>query len=171
MEFSELVRQRRSVRAYEATPLDTQQLDYILAAANRAPSAGNLQAFEIYIVRDRESRKNLAQAAFGQDFVAQAPLSLVFCTHPDRSSWRYRQRGERLYAVQDATIACTFAMLAAADLGLGTVWVGAFNDEAVSQVINAPPEHHPVAILPVGTPADQPALSGRRPLDEFVHEV
>jgi nitroreductase len=171
MEFSDLVRQRCSIRAFEPAPVDDRQLEVILSAANRAPSAGNLQAYEIYVVKDFEVRKRLAQAALNQDFIAQAPVALVFCAHPQRSSVRYRERGENLYAVQDATIACTFAMLAAADQGLGSVWVGAFHDDRVGQVIDASPGHKPVAILPLGTPAEKPNPSARRQLSDLVQVV
>jgi nitroreductase len=171
MEFYELIHKRSSVRAFRPTPPSDEQLQRILEAANRAPSAGNLQAYQIYVVRRAEIRQRLAAAALGQDFIAQAPLVLVFCAHPDRSAWRYRARGKRLYAIQDATIACTFAMLAAVDIGLGCVWVGAFDDHSVRNVIGAPPEYHPVAILPLGIPAETPEISGRRPLENLVHEA
>jgi nitroreductase len=169
MEFSKIVRQRRSVRAFAPEGVTDVQLQVILESANRAPSAGNLQAYEIYVVRQAELRQRLARAALDQEFIAQAPLALVFCANPQRSAWRYRARGEQLYATQDATIACTFAMLAAVDQGLGTTWVGAFDDEDVRRAIGAPPEHRPVAILPVGVPAEHPPFSGRRQLESFVH--
>jgi nitroreductase len=171
MEFSDIVRQRRSIRAYNPEPVKEEQLRSIIEIANLAPSAGNLQAYEIYMVEDQEARKNLARAALGQDFIAQAPLVLVFCAHPRRSSWRYRERGEKLYSVQDATIACTFAMLAAVDQGLGSVWVGAFNQDDVRKIIKAPLEHRPVAILPLGVAAEKPQPSSRRSSSDLVHEV
>ena len=171
MEFFEVLKRRRSTRAYAAKPVEAEKLHKILAAANAAPSAGNLQAYEIYHVTDPQKKRALARAALEQDFVAAAPEVLVFCAHPARSAPRYRQRGVRLYALQDATIACTFAMLAATALGLATVWVGAFNDEAVSKVLGAPDSHVPVAILPIGYAAETPELTLRRPLEELVHEV
>jgi hypothetical protein len=125
MEFFDTVKSRHSIRAFAATPIDDDTLQAILEAANWAPSAGNLQAYEIYMVTQDHDRSALARAAFEQWFVARAPV-VVFCAHPERSARRYGQRGVRLYAIQDATIACTFAMLAATALGLATVWVGAF---------------------------------------------
>lgn len=171
MDFFEVVRRRRSTRAYAAQPIEAEKLHKILAAANAAPSAGNLQAYEIYRVSDPQKKRALARAAWDQGFVAAAPELLVFCAHPARAAARYRQRGVRLYAVQDATIACTFAMLAAGALGLSTVWVGAFQDEAVRKAIGAPEEHLPVAMLPIGYAAETPELTPRRPLEELVHEV
>lgn len=171
MEFSDTVYHRRSIRAFKPEPLKDKQLQFILESANRAPSAGNLQAYKIYLVKDAKARRGLAQAALDQNFIAQAPVVLVFCAHPRLSSWRYRERGESLYAVQDATIACTFAMLAAVDQGLGSVWVGAFRQEDVRKVINAYPEHRPVAILALGIPAEAPHERNRRPLSDLVHEV
>ena len=171
MDFFEATDKRRSVRAFRAAPVEEAKLQQVLAAANQAPSAGNLQAYEIYLVRRPEQRRELARAALSQEFIAQASLALVFCAHPARSQPRYRERGASLYAVQDATIACTFAMLAATALGLGSVWVGAFDEAGVRRVIGVKDDLRPVAILPLGYAAERPETRSRRALDEMVHEV
>jgi nitroreductase len=171
MDFFEVVKQRHSMRSFKATLVEQEELERILESANRAPSAGNLQGYEIYLVKKASDRSALARAAGGQGFVAEAPVSLVFLAHPMRSSPQYGARGASLYAVQDATIACTFAMLAATTLGLATVWVGAFDDNAVSRVIRAPAALRPVAILPIGYAAAQPEPTSRRTLQDLVHEV
>lgn len=171
MEFSNLIRKRRSIREFQDTPIDPQLLECILEALNRAPSAGNLQAYDIFIVERPDLRTALAQAARAQDFVRTAPLSLVFCAHLTRNEWKYKQRGIQLYAVQDATIACTYAMLAATDLGLGSVWVGAFDDTAVARVIGNPVDLRPVAVLSIGYPASEPPERPRRPLSDLVHRL
>lgn len=169
MEFFELVQERCSVRAFQARTVPDDVLRKILEAANRAPSAGNLQAYEIYVLTQPQARAQVARAALDQSFIAQAPVVLVFCAHPARSERRYRERGVRLYALQDATIACSFAMLAGTALGLGSVWVGAFDDEGVRRAIGAPRGHLPVAILPLGYAAERPFASARRSLDDLVH--
>lgn len=171
MDFFDVVKARRSVRAFEARPLTEEQSRQILEAASRAPSAGNLQAYEIYVARTPSVRRALARAALDQEFIAQAPLVLVFCAHPARSAPRYGARGETLYAMQDATIAGAFAMLAATALGLGSVWVGAFDEGRVRAIVGAPPRERPVVILPVGYPAEVPAARSRRPLKDVVHEI
>jgi nitroreductase len=102
-------------------------------------------------------------------FVAQAPVVLVFCANQARSPAKYRERGARLWAILDATIACAFAMLAATALGLSTVWVGAFDDAAVQRV--GCHDLLPVAILPIGYPAEEPEPTSRRSLTDLVHEV
>ena len=171
MDFFALIQARRSVRAFGAKPVPEELLKRVLEAANAAPSAGDLQAYEIYVVRKPERRKKLAEAALWQDFVAAAPVVLVFCANPAHNEGRYGERGRRLYSIQDASIACTFAMLAATGLGLASVWVGAFRDEQVQMAIGAPAKQQPVAILPVGYPAESPERTPRRPLPELVHEV
>jgi nitroreductase len=113
----------------------------------------------------------LSEAALEQPFVASAPVVTVFCAYPARSECKYGKRGRRLYAIQDATIACTFAMLAATALGLACVWVGAINESAVHQVIGAPNGTVPVAVLPMGYGAERPPRSSRRSLDELVHVI
>jgi nitroreductase len=169
MELFQVFSMRRSVRAYQSKKVEDEKLNRILEAANSAPSAGNLQAYGIVVVKDASTRMRLMEAAWGQDFIAQAPVVLVFCTDPNRSSRRYGIRGESLYSLQDATIACTYAMLAAVDLGLATVWVGAFNDDMVAEAIGVSPPVRPVAILPIGYPAEFPAPTPRRSLSDLVH--
>ena len=171
MDFFRIIEERRSMRHYTGTPLGGEKLHRILAAANRAPSAGNLQSYEIYIVRKLEQRQELVKASFDQEFLAEAPVVLVFCAHPSLSAVKYGERGANLYSIQDATIACTFAVLAATALGLSTVWVGAFDEQAVSQAIHLPPELRPVILLPVGYAAKAPGERPRRALKDLIHEA
>ena len=117
----------------------------------------------------RRRQAKLVQAAGGQEFLAQAPLVLVFCAHPALSQVRYGVRGETLYTIQDATIACTCAMLAATALGLSSVWVGAFDEDSVHAVIAAPDDQRPIAMLPIGYAAEEPRLRDRRPLTDLIH--
>ncbi len=171
MEFFDVLKTRHSVRAYADTPVEDAKLDQILEAVNRAPSAGNLQAFEVYLVKQADQRKALAVAALGQNFMAQAPVALVFCTHAERSAKKYGMRGASLYCLQDAAIACTYAMLAATALGLSSVWVGAFQEDKVSEIIGLPDAHRPVAMLSIGYAAEKPRTRSRRELDDLVHRV
>jgi nitroreductase len=171
MDFFDVVKERHSIRAYQAQSLEPEKLQRILEAINRAPSAGNLQSYEVYLVCDAQHKTALVKAAYDQEFLAQAPILLVFCAHAARSAERYGQRGIDLYCVQDATIACSFAMLAATALGLSTVWVGAFDENEVRRAIHAPEAHRPVAMLPVGYPAGFPRLRPRRGLNDLIHQV
>ncbi len=171
MDFFAVVEDRRSVRAFLDRELEPGKLQQLLDAVNRAPSAGNLQAYEIVLVTNSGHRQALAEAAGNQEYVAQAPVVLVFCAHPARSSSKYEARGEHLYSVQDATIACTYAMLAATALGLATVWVGAFEDEGVSAALDLPQGWLPVAMLPVGYAARPSRQTPRRNLADLVHEA
>ena len=171
MNFFDLIQSRHSIRAFKRDPVESEKLQKILEAINSAPSAGNLQAYEVYVITGFAQKAALARAALDQEFIAAAPVVLVFCQHPERSSRKYRKRGESLYSLQDATIACTFAMLAAGELGLGTVWVGAFDEQAASQALRIPQGLRPVAMLPIGYPAENPEATPRRPLSDLVHYV
>ncbi|HLC34156.1 MAG TPA: nitroreductase family protein [Anaerolineales bacterium] len=171
MQFSQLIMARRSVRAYTAQPIEEGVVERLLNAVRCAPSAGNLQAYQVCLARSSAVRAALARAAGGQSFIEQAPLALVFCTNAGRAAARYGQRGATLYAVQDATIACTYAMLAAVEEGLACVWVGAFDEGAVRQAVGAPGEWTPIAILPIGYAAETPPVSPRRNLSDLVREV
>ena len=130
-----------------------------------------MQAYEVYLVCDEKRKAALVKAAYDQEFLAQVPMILVFCAHAARSEAKYEKRGVDLYCVQDATIACTHAMLAATALGLSTVWMGAFDEGEVRYIINAPYAHRPVAMLPVGYTAEAPQIRPRRSLTDLVHQV
>lgn len=171
MDFFDVVNARHSMRKYASTPVEENKLQQVLETANKAPSAGNLQGYEIYVVRNAEQRKLLSSASWDQESLLEAPVVLVFCAHPARSEEKYAERGVTLYAVQDATIACAYATLAATALGLSSVWVGAFDPEPVRQIIGAPDGQIPVAILPLGYPGKELRVRPRRALKEIVHEV
>lgn len=138
----------------------------VFEAANMAPSAGNLQAYQVRVVRDEAKRRELAKAAHDQGYIAQAPVCLVFFADPGRSSEKYGKRGAELYSIQDATIAGSFAMLAAADLGLATVWVGDFDEKKVQQILQTT-DLRPVVMFSLGYAAEQPSPSPRRAIEEI----
>lgn len=166
MEFFEVISRRRSVRAYSNRPIEEEKLKRIFDAANLAPSAGNLQAYQVYVFRKAEKKEALARAAFDQTFITEAPVCLVFCSDPSRSAEKYGDRGTELYSIQDATIAGTYAMLAAVDMGLATVWVGAFEEEEVRKVVGVE-GIRPVAMFAVGYPAEEPEPTPRRAIEEI----
>jgi nitroreductase len=171
VDYFTLIEERHSIRAYQRREVEDEKLQSILHAANRAPSAGDLQAYQIVAARSPAVRQALARAALDQDSVAQAPVILVFLADPPRSASRYGHRGETLYCLQDATIACAYAQLAARDLGLGSVWVGAFRKDAVREAIGSPPDQVPVALLPLGYPAEEPRITPRRSLTDLVRRI
>lgn len=170
MDFFEVLKQRRSVRLYERKAIEEEKLQQILEAINAAPSAGNLQAYDVVLVRDRDRIRQLARASHDQTFIEDAPVVLVFVANPLRNSNTYGRRGEHLYCVQDATIACTIAHFAATALGLSSCWIGAFDDEAVAKIVGAQPPLQVAAILPIAYPAEHPAPRPRRALSDLVHE-
>jgi nitroreductase len=171
MEFFEVVTNRHSIRLYENQELENEKLKKILECANQAPSAGNLQGYEIFVVTSKKQLGKLVNASSGQGFLEQVPALLVFCANPARSAERYKERGEELYCIQDATIACTFAMLASTALGLSTVWVGAFNEKEVIKILEIPEYLRPVALLPIGYAANPGQTKPRRSLEDLTHFV
>ena len=171
MDVFSAIDKRRSVRTFRPLPIEEAKLGQLLNAINLAPSAGNLQAYEVVLVRDAARRMRLARASFGQDFVSQAPVCLVFLANPKRSATDYGERGKRLYCIQDATIAVSYAQLSATALGLATCWVGAFDDSGVLEAVEAKKTGlFPVAVLPIGYAAEDPPAAGRRELEDLLHE-
>lgn len=167
-EFLAFLESRQSVREYGDETVTGEEISSILKAASSAPSAGNREAWDVIVVRSEDQREALAEAAFDQEHIEKAPVVLVVCANYVRSMSRYGERGI-LYALEDATIACTYMMLAAHALRLQSCWTGAFDDDAVREVLNIPAHIRPVSLLAVGKGAVPAARTERMPVGEHVH--
>ena len=154
--MNEIFKKRHSVRSFQSRKPNRRDLEAILAAADSAPSAGGLKSREMLLVADEVTRKRLVEAAHGQEFVGQAPVVIVFWAVQSRSASKYGARGRDLFALQDATIAASFAWLQAVASGLGACWVGAFDDEMVRSIFRDKIETdwRPIALLPIGYAAE-----------------
>ena len=164
----EAIRARRSVRRYVGEPLAPETLAELLSAAVLAPTAGNAQPWRFVVVRDRKLRESLVGAAYGQGFLAEAPVVIVVCADLERARRAYRERGEHLYCLQDTAAAIQNLLLAATARGLGTCWVGAFDEGRVAELLGLPQGLRPMALIPIGKPAETPKARPRRPLSEVV---
>lgn len=164
MNTHEVIKKRRSVRAYTSEEVPEEKLQRILEAARMAPSASNRQQYKFVVVREPEKRKQLAEAAAGQNFVGEAPVVLVAVSlNPER----IMSCQVPAYAV-DLAIAVDHITLAAVEEGLGTCWIGAFSQQEVKEILNIPTSYKVVALLPLGFPADSPGSKVRKSLEELI---
>ena len=164
MDVYEAIQSRRSVRAYQGKPIPEDMLRRVLEAARQAPSARNRQEWRFIVVQDAGRRKALAKAARNQEFVAQAPVCLAFCATENDYVMTCGQQAGPI----DTSIALAYVTLAAAAEGLGTCWLGAFEEGAVKQLLGVPAAARVVAMSPLGYPAESPAARPRKPFDEVV---
>jgi len=169
MDLFEAIKGRRSIRRFLKKDVPEEHLNKILEAAIWAPSAGNLQPWEFIVIRDERTKREVARAALGQMWIADAPVVIVVCANEPRSARYYGERGRRLYCIQDTAAATQNMLLAAHALGYGTCWVGAFLENEVKKVLEIPDHVRPVAIIPIGVPGEKPSPRPRIPLDEVVH--
>lgn len=163
------INRRRCTRRFSGRVPEDGLIRTLLEAAIRAPSAGNLQPWHFYVVRDAAIRRRLSAAALSQAHVAAAPVVIAVCADAERSAIRYGKRGSKLYCIQDCAAATENLLLAAAALGLAACWVGAFEEGEVARILRIPEGRRPLALVPVGYAAnpDKPP-SPRRPLDESI---
>ena len=169
MDIFEAIKKRRSIRAFKNIDVSDEIVEKLIDAARWAPSAGNIQPWEFIVVRNLDAKRRLAEAALNQTFIEEAPVVIVVCADYQRSARGYGSRGATLYCIQDTAAAIQNIHLAAIALGLGTCWIGAFREEPVKKLLGIPDGVRPVAIIPVGYPAEQPAPRPRRPLNEIIH--
>lgn len=165
MNIYELIAARKSVRAFQERDVPEDLIAKLMEAARLAPSASNRQEWRFVVVRDAEKRRKLSEAANGQTFIAQAPVVLACCAETDE----HRMACGQLSYPIDVAIAIDHITLCAVAEGLGTCWIGAFDEEQAKAVLAIPPEIRVVELLPIGYPQDPaPAAKRRHPLDAIV---
>ncbi len=157
MDVFEVMRQRRSIRAYKNEPVPEEHLEKVLEAARISPTAANRQEYKFIVVRDEATKKALVPACSNQELVGQAGVVIVGCT----------TNPSRRYSWVDVAIALDHMTLAAASLGLGTCWIGAYSEEKVKGLLNIPDEAQVVCLLPLGIPAQQGTMRPRKSKEEL----
>lgn len=163
MTVIEAIQGRKSIRSYDSKPIEQEKLTAVMEAARLAPSARNRQKWKFIVVTDPAVKEKLVDACNGQQSVNQAPAAIVACgQEPGMMSC-----GQPVETI-DVSIALSFVMLKAYEEGLGTCWLGNFNQEKVKAVLNIPDDVAVVAVTPLGYPAESPAPRPRRAFDEVV---
>ena len=157
------IRARRSIRKYRNQPIEPEKLEAILEAARLAPSARNAQLWKFVVVQDQKQRELLATAT-KYSFIADAPVIIAgVALDPDR----VMSCGVPAYAV-DLAIAMTNITLAACALGLGTCWIGGFDQDIARKALGVPEKYKIVELMPLGYPAENPQPRQRKDLAEIV---
>ena len=152
MDVFDCIETRRSVRKYDKKDVPNELIAQILTSGTYAPSAGNTQEWEFIVVRDREIKKRLSDAALKQSQVEEAPVVIVILANLEKIGMRYKERGKQLYAIQDTAACIQNMLLVAHDLGLGACWIGAFDENEASDVIELPKKVRAVGMITVGFP-------------------
>jgi nitroreductase len=169
MEIFEAIKNRRCIRAFKKKELPPGTIEKLLDAARWAPSAGNVQPWEFVVAVSEDMKRALSLAAYGQKDIEDSSVVIVVCANEKRAEESYGERGKTLYCLQDTAAATQNILLTAYSLGFGSCWVGAFKEDQVRELISAPKDIRPVALVPIGYPEEKPAARGRRPLSEIMH--
>jgi nitroreductase len=164
MEYSELIAKRYSVRAYKPDPVEDEVLQRVLEAARLAPTAANRQPFQLMVIHTAGRTAELKRI-YNRDWFVQAPLVICGCGILDQG-W-VRKDGKNHTDV-DVAIVMDHLILAAANAGLGTCWIAAFDPSAARQVLNLPDGVEPIIFTPLGYPADLPRSKEREALTKLV---
>ncbi len=160
MEVLPEILQRRSVRAYSAEPVEKDQLERILEAGRLAPSAKNRQEWRFVVVQRRDIRDRIREAAFGQEFVSQAPAIIALCT----TNIDYRMPNGHLSYPIDIAFAASQMMLQAVHEGLATCAVTTFDEQEIREILTIPFSMRVPLLLLLGHAADVPEATPRKAL-------
>ena len=159
---------RRSTRKFDKSKVEDWKIDKILSAADVAPTAGNFQGFQVFLVKNPKAKEALVEAANKQPYV-NAPVVLVFCTDPSRVKLKFPPEILDKFSLQDATIAAAFSLLAASGVGLSTIWIGMFDEEKVKKILGT--DLRPSSILCIGYPDKKKPPKSRRHLKELIKVI
>jgi nitroreductase len=161
MEILEIIKKRRSIRKFLSKPISEKVIDELIKALIWAPSAGNLQSRKFYFVFNQKIKEDLVEASRDHwSFIAKAPLVIVGCADYKTAEY-YGEKGKNIFSICDVALSVQNLMLLAYSEGLGSVWVGAFDEEKVTEILNLPENLRPIAIIPVGYPAEKPDVPPR----------
>ncbi|MDI6800228.1 MAG: nitroreductase family protein [Actinomycetota bacterium] len=151
MEVYKAIYDRRSARSFDPKKnVSSEVVDKILEAACQAPSAGDIQPWRFFVVRDQTTKDRLAAKALNQKFISEAPVVIVVCADVEISGEAYGDRGRTLFAIQDAACATQNILLAANSEGLGSCWVGSFYEDDIRRILNIELHVRPMTIVPIG---------------------
>ena len=168
MSFNELAEKRRSVRGFTSQNVSSEQIGKLLDAAVQSPSGGNCQPWHFYVITDKAVIGQIHEKAYKASWFLTAPLVIVVCVDSNRSSEKYGDRGHLLYSIQDTGAAIQSILLCAKDLGLDTCWCGAFDESAVSEILNIPENLRPITLIPTGYSNNNSLKPARRKMSEVV---
>lgn len=166
MDFEQLITHRYSSRSYQPREVPEETLEKVLNAARLAPTAANRQPFQMIVI-PTEGRKEELLQIYNRDWFVQPPLVICAVGLPEKGWVRHKHDGQN-YTWVDVAIAFDHLTLQAAELGLGTCWIAAFNPQAARDILELPEEAVPVAFTPLGYPQDQPGPKTRKKLSDLV---
>jgi nitroreductase len=170
MDFEQLIKHRYSCRHYSPDQIEEDALNKILEAARLAPTAANRQPFQIIIIKTKGKEDQLMNI-YLKDWFVQPPLVLCVCSDPE-AGWFRKKFDNQSYATVDAAIVMDHITLQAADLGIGTCWIGAFNPQAAREFLKLPDHIEPIAFTPLGYPLDEAKPKTRKPISDLIrHET
>lgn len=162
MDVLTAIQGRRSIRKYSGRPVEDEKLQKVLEAGRLSPSASNLQNWKFIVVRDPEKIRKLAEAAYSQPFVGQAPVILAACGTDTESVMKC---GQHRYTI-DLSIATAYMILEAHEQGLGTCWLGRFDENMVKTILDIPEEVRVVAVTTLGYADESPDPKPRKKMEE-----
>ncbi|KYK29247.1 nitroreductase [Thermoplasmatales archaeon SG8-52-1] len=176
MEFKNVIKSRESIRDYSDRKVEDEKINYVLECARFAPSWTNKQCWKFIIVKDKKIINDLSKTSIINRWLKNVPIIIIACGNPKESGYR----NDISYFIVDVSIALEHLVLAATDKGLGTCWIGGFNEKKVKKILGIPDNIRVVALTPLGYPAEKKHIIGkiakivtqskkRKSMDEIIH--
>ena len=158
MEFQDVIKSRTSIRSYDSTKnIEKEKLEYVLECARLAPSWANTQCWRFLVIQNPETIQELAKTSIINRWLKTAPMMIVACADPGESG----THNQIEYYTVDVAIAMEHLILAATDVGLGSCWIGGFDEEKVKEILSLPKRIKVVALTPLGYPSVKTGIEAK----------
>ncbi len=169
MEVFHCINKRRSIRKYLDKPVEWDKVMDILEAGSLAPSAGNLQNWKFILVTNKDNKEVVANACVNQLWLSSAPVLIIVCSEPKYAESLYGERADKLYNIQNCAAATQNMLLAATALGLGSCWIGAFDEEKIKDIFSMTADVRPQSIISIGYADEEPKTPDKVDLEHTVY--
>lgn len=168
MELQEAIKNRRSIKKYLSIKIEQEKLAQILEAASLAPSAGNLQPWRFIVLTDDSKKDAVTKCCLDQAWMRLAPAHIIVCSETQRMEQFYGAKGSGSFTRDSCSAAIQNMLLTATGLGLGSCWVGAFNERTLKRELGIPDDQLIIAVITLGYPDEHPEAPPRQPMDAMV---
>ncbi len=167
MDVEKVIKTRRSIRKFLSVPVEKEKIMKIIEAGSYAPCSGNIENWRFVIVQDKTKIQEIASACIEQTWISTAPVVIAVCSEMKEITQHFGLRAEMLYSIQNCAAAIQNMLLEVTNLGLGSCWVGAFEEESIKRILEIPKDVRVQALLPIGYPDEKPPMPMKLKLYEI----
>jgi nitroreductase len=170
MDFDECLKTRRSVKTFTDKKIKDKDINEVLDSIRYAPNSGNLQNWRLILVKDQKKKEQLKKTAFNQEWIDQAPISIVVCSDDKDVEKFYGKKSSKKFCIQNCAAGIQNMLLKAHSLGISSIWNAVSDEEKIKHLLKIPEDINIHAIISFGYSIEDPDMPKRFELQNILHK-